>query len=474
MRKTWLICLLVTTLQGVALAQHQEVSEPPKPYKALEEPVEDTTITFRKAFLSGQVNGHFRTFFMATDNTGDLADHNALALGGGLRYETASFKGFRFAVGGAYLFRIASTDLLAPDPASGTPSRYEIGLFDVDQKPLGREWARLEELYLEYKRDALALTVGRQFINMPFVNLQDGRMRPGAVDGLVGRWKGVRTQLEGGYLYAVSPRSTTQWYSIEKSIGLYPSGVNPDGTKSDYHGHVSSAGLFYAGAQHALTERLTLQGWDMFADGLMNSLLLQADLKIKTTGARKLTLSGQFIRQDGVGDGGNADQAQTYFPEGGSSMAFGVRFACQRAHGGFNLNYTRITGDGRYLMPREWGRDPMFTFMPRERNEGLGDVHAVTANWLFKDLLKTGSAALGVGYYDLPDVKDYALNKYGMPSYVQANLDLRYKVTGWLEGLDIQYLLVVKWGLGETYGEDRYVANKVDMALHNLVVNYHF
>jgi hypothetical protein len=27
-------------------------------------------------------------------------------------------------------------------------------------------------------------------------------------------------------------------------------------------------------------------------------------------------------------------------------------------------------------MPREWGRDPFYTFMPRERNEGYGDVNA--------------------------------------------------------------------------------------------------
>ena len=48
------------------------------------------------------------------------------------------------------------------------------------------------------------------------------------------------------------------------------------------------------------------------------------------------------------------------------------------------LNYNRITTHGRYLMPREWGRDPFFTFFPRERNEGLGDVHAIVGKLNYK------------------------------------------------------------------------------------------
>ena len=29
-------------------------------------------------------------------------------------------------------------------------------------------------------------------------------------------------------------------------------------------------------------------------------------------------------------------------------------------------------------MPREWGKEPFYTFLPRERNEGLGNIHAFT------------------------------------------------------------------------------------------------
>ena len=81
---------------------------------------------------------------------------------------------------------------------------------------------------------------------------------------------------------------------------------------------------------------------------------------------------------------------------------------------------------------------------------------------------------LSVGFVSLPDVKTVALNKYGLPSYVQANIDLRKSFTGFLEGFETQFLVSTKIGMGETYENNRYVINKVDMIHANLIVNYYF
>ena len=185
---------------------------------------------------------------MATNNTRDLSDYFANAAGGGIRFETASFYGFRFAVGGSYVFNIASSDLSIPDSTTGTYNRYELGLFDVDDPETTTGLDRLEELYLSYTWSNSQILFGRQYINTPFINLQDGRMRPGAVEGIVLRFREwEHFSIESGLLYAMSPRSTDQWYRVENSLGLYSSGVNPDGSKSDYHGHVKSAGIGYMG-----------------------------------------------------------------------------------------------------------------------------------------------------------------------------------------------------------------------------------
>jgi hypothetical protein len=125
-------------------------------------------------------------------------------------------------------------------------------------------------------------------------------------------------------------------------------------------------------------------------------------------------------------------------------------------------------------MPREWGRDPFFTFLSRERNDGLGDVHALVgklAILLPKNGLKIN---IGGGYFKLPDVKNFALNKYGLPSYSQLNIDARYEFKGVFKGLEGQFLYVMKFNQGETYNDLRYTFNKVNMSLLNVVLNYHF
>ncbi|SMB99527.1 hypothetical protein SAMN00120144_0242 [Hymenobacter roseosalivarius DSM 11622] len=77
-------------------------------------------------------------------------------------------------------------------------------------------------------------------------------------------------------------------------------------------------------------------------------------------------------------------------------------------------------------------------------------------------------------HYYLPDVRAFRLNKYGMPSYSQLNASLSYPFRGWAKGLRGQLLYLYKASLGDTYGEARYVVNKVDMHQLNLIVNYDF
>ena len=42
-----------------------------------------------------------------------------------------------------------------------------------------------------------------------------------------------------------------------------------------------------------------------------------------------------------------------------------------------SINYNYIFNQDRFTFPREWGREPFFTFLPRERMEGTADSHAI-------------------------------------------------------------------------------------------------
>ena len=125
-------------------------------------------------------------------------------------------------------------------------------------------------------------------------------------------------------------------------------------------------------------------------------------------------------------------------------------------------------------MPREWGRDPFYTFMSRERNEGYADVNAYVLK-LGYNIPKTNiKTTTSFGYVDLPEITDVAKNKYGMPSYTQLNIDIRYEFTGFLTGLGAQLLYVYKNKVGNTSVSEKYIINKVNMSLWNLVLNYNF
>lgn len=466
-----LIISLVISLSG--FTQHQEINEKPGLWKEKENEADSTSIL--SAFRKGTFSGHFRYYFMATDNKEGLTDYYANAVGGGIKFETGRFKNFQVGVSGFFVYNIGSSDLSIPDSKTKQMNRYETGLFDIEDPSNKKDIDRLEELYIKYHFKSNHITLGKQLINTPFINLQDGRMRPTEVEGIwteINSIKKIKLQL--GYLYGISPRSTVKWFKVAESIGVYPVGVNDEGIKSAYAGNLESKGIFLAGITTQLNENLKLQFWNQYTENIFNSAMLQADYEYPLTQNSKLFAAAQFVRQDAVDDGGNEDPSKTYFEKGARAITFGIRLGWKNDKWETSLNYNRITADGRYLMPREWGRDPFFTFLPRERNEGLGDAHAVVGKFNYKIPKARVTTSIAIGHYELPDVTDFKLNKYGIPSYNQLNIDARYKFGGILKGLETQLLFVYKGKTGNSYENDKYVINKVDMSLWNIVFNYQF
>ena len=86
-----LIISLVISLSG--FTQHQEINEKPGLWKEKENEADSTSIL--SAFRKGTFSGHFRYYFMATDNKEGLTDYYANAVGGGIKFETGRFKNFQ-------------------------------------------------------------------------------------------------------------------------------------------------------------------------------------------------------------------------------------------------------------------------------------------------------------------------------------------------------------------------------------------
>ena len=298
-------------------------------------------------------------------------------------------------------------------------------------------------------------------------------MRPTAESGL---WVEVNDlknfKIEGGWLWKISPRSTVEWFSVGESIGLYPKGLNPDGTGSGYPENLKSAGVGLLGVTRQAGKHTRIQVWNQYVENIFNTVFAQVDYTRPLKKEHALLFGFQVIHQNALANGGNEIASKTYFLKGGQSNVFGAQAGWQR-HGWQALAaYTRVTADGRFLAPREWGREPFYTFMSRERVEGSGDSHSVTGrvNWQTKDKKMRIEAAYG--HFYLPDVTNFALNKYAFPAFRQLNVDVRYTFGGMFEGLRAQFLYVWKGRIGEVYGNDRLVINRVNLSHINLILNY--
>lgn len=461
-RRLWVMLFLGLTLNSYA----QTVA------------VKDSSI-LSQILRGGHFSSKFRTYAMGTTNYEHLADNYAVAVGGGIHYESPILmKCLSFEIGGVFIYNLASSDLALPDSTTQVKDRYEIALFDLESPNNRSDLDRMDEfnLRLHFLKKS-RLTLGRQVINSPLINAQDGRMRPSLMSGLWLRSDDIKnTHIEAGWLWSAAPRSTVRWFSVAESIGVYSNGVNIDGSKGNYFMNLESKGIFAGGIKSKILPSLQINVWNYFIENIQNTVFSQLDyeylLSIASVKPSKIKASIQVIRQDVLNNGGSDKATTTYVAEGTKSWVLGGRLGMQVAESEVLLNYTHITDDGRFTFPREWGRDPLLTFMQRERNEGAGGVDAMNMTWTRqKNNLKT---TLGVGYYKMPDVKNVRLNKYGMPSYMQLNVSALYRLGGYLKNLTLEALIVHKWNKGELYNNDRYRINKVDMTNYNLIMNYSF
>ncbi|AII54343.1 OprD family outer membrane porin [Hymenobacter sp. APR13] len=431
--------------------------------------------TLAEAFGKGRWHGRARNYFMATLNRGDYPDYYANGLGAGARFETAPLHGLQLGAGGFFWANLASNDLTTPDARTQAVSRYEVGLFDVANPGRRRLTGRPEELFVRYRRRQSTLTLGRQLLTTPLLNPQDGRLSPSYAQGM---WLEVRelpaTTLTAGWLTAMGVRSTTDWASVAGSVGLYPMGVTEAGPRAAYAGRLRSRGLGVVGLRHRWGPRTTAQAWHYYAHNLFTASFAELT-SARPAGAGQLSAGAQYHYQCTAGQGGNPDPCLAYSAPGRQAHALSARLGYEQGPWSLSANYTRVTRTGRFQFPREWGREPFYTVLPRERNEGVGglDAGALLAGYS-PGRVPGLKAEAGYGHYYLPDVRNARLNKYGMPSYTQLNASLSYPFGSWARGLRGQLLYVHKGRLGRTYGEARYEVNKVHMHLLNAILNYDF
>jgi hypothetical protein len=436
--------------------------------------VNNDTTSIYHIFLKGQIHGQLRNVLMFTDNAGSLTDYRTDAIGGNISYQTNRYKGFSLETGIHFTSRVFSTDLTKADPVTGAANRYESTLYDITA-PGKRNLLMLSLLNVGYQFKSWKISLGRQLLNTPFVNMQDNRMQPTIVEGVYSNF-GLHTwKIEGGWIYGISPRGTYKWYSVAHSIGLYPQGSNIDGSKGNYKDHVHSSGIGLLAVHWQPFHGLHFQAWDQYSENLFNTFFMQGDFVGIDKHANKWLAGIQYVHQHAINNGGGNVPDETYFDRRNRVNLFSSRVGWENAGIRILVNYTRILPGGRFMMPREWGTEPFYTFLNRERSEGTGNVHAFSITTRRKILPKQDlMLELGYGYYLLPDVKNFSLNKYGVPSYDHLKIGIDYLGKEKLKGVKVSALYIYKDKKGNDYNNLKYDFNKIDVSHFALVVSYAF
>lgn len=416
----------------------------------------------------------FKSRGMATYNSGPLKDYNSLALGGqlGLVYTPWS----HLVLGSTFFntTRTAGTDLTKGDNSLGSSpklSRYALGLYDVTH-PEDHEVTLLGEAYVEGKLGNQRLRFGRSFYKTPFLNPQNGRMIPTLFQGAfyelpLSFGSGLDWTNRAAWITHVYARSTSSFRTVEDSL-QYTAGRNRDGTAVDYFGKVNSDGIGYFSTK--------LDGKHFYGEfhetWFENVFLLsyaEAGANFNTDKMGEFHIEAQAAHEKAMGDGGSS-----YYEFDEEAFLYGGRAGYSLYSTTLWFSGNRITDQGRFIFPREWGREPFFTFMRRERSEGLSDAtnFKVSLEKPWGKFLSDFRSELAWGYFKRAPVSRADQNKYAIPSYRQVNFEIGWRSAAKGARTEIGFLWAHKYSLGNP--EDKVIYNKTDMHHFDLTVLHYF
>lgn len=413
---------------------------------------------------------HARTFWMSTSYREDFRDDYALGASLALGFKAKIYKKWTLQAAYRGFANVFSSDIWELDPYSGRENRYETGLFNF-LEPGQRTFGSLETLNLSYQTASWKLALGRMPINTAWINPADGRLAPTEMEGASVSFSPSKSwKFSGWYINRFRVRGTNQFLNIGESIGVFGVGRDETGAPSSYFGKTSSDFVSVIQVEYLKKKNhYTLS--HTLADNLFSTFWGEWKYNFsKNTGGINWLLGAQLGFQHGIGEGGNQEVSFRYKNPEDQNWVVSVTAGAEIGKWKNTLGFTQLGGKGRWLSPREWGKDAWYTFIPRERNEGMGELTALTL--LSEYQMGRGWGIYGhLGFHWLPELSDAPNNKYAFPSYRQINLGLKYKPDS-MSKADFHLLIMNKEALGspDLTPSQRY--NKVEMIHVNLIVNY--
>ncbi|GHA28620.1 hypothetical protein GCM10007103_07850 [Salinimicrobium marinum] len=316
------------------------------------------------------VHGHVRNFYLTTNNHGVLKDYYTNATGGAISIITGNYKGFEIGVKSIFTYQTLGSNLNVKDESTGLTAKWEYELYDVFQKGNYSNLDRLDELFLRYKFKESYLSLGRLKPEYtPLLNQSDGRMMPFSHKGFWGHFNfHPRHTFNVGWLDGVAPRATTDWYDLEEGIGLFNNGYQPNGEKAAYHGLYPSKGIGIISYKY-LHRNFRIALYDMYIDKLHNTIWTEAGYSLLN-----FNLGLQVVYQTPLQFSEGLPYENRYIQPEEHGQVISSQLGWGNKMFRFAFAYTHAFDKGRFLFPKELGRDRLFTSISRSRLEGLGGV----------------------------------------------------------------------------------------------------
>jgi hypothetical protein len=413
----------------------------------------------------------FRSFWMNSSyrNKSLRADY-ALGVTSSVGGKLTFGKEWEFQAGYRVFGNVFSSPFWKPDPITGQPNRYEAGLFNL-LNPEDRIFGRLELFAIGYSNSNFGLKLGRMGIQTDWVNAQDGRLSPTVVEGVHAWYKLTPSwKVMGWGISRMNIRGSKDWLPVGENLGIFPQGRSVLGKPATYFGNTASSWLGIWELEGKIGKETKFRFSQTYAANLFVTYWATLERSRKTSSG--LWSTGiQSGLQHGLGEGGNGDPQQQYKDPKDLNVAVSAKLNWKKGPWEAQLSATQVGGKGRWLSPREWGKDAWYTFIPRERNEGFETVSAAVGYISYRFEEAGMQVYTFAGVHQLPPLQNAAANKYNFPSYRQHNFGIKHNPKR-AKNLDFHLILVLKEPITTEIltGVQQY--NKVGLVHFNGMINW--
>ena len=389
-------------------------------------------------FKDGKVSGQIRTFYIDREyqgGKGNTTHRDSTAIGGHLKYETATYNGINL---GAAFYTTHRVDL----NQHGVEDPSLLGLGRDSYSILGEAYVGLD--FSEYGSKTTA-KLGLQRYDTPMVGSDDARMIPNTfeaykivnkdIGGLTiqaahinqiayGSFGNIYMSTGSGTVKAGGILGSTSGYSVNGAeIGEYNNIGNATvGKKTD---GITNVQLMYK------ADNFNLKVSNDYAWDLYNTLYADAGISWKCllTDSIKPFFKAQVIKQDSVGDeymkysgiGGNGDIDSLYW-----AGKFGAKYAGLTAYIAYSETSDNNANDAAYknAIVSQFGGMPAFTQGMVTRHQFLAGTKAtkVAASYSFKEQGLNLSAAAYYASFDMDKNSGYGVER----TAYEPGFDIKY------------------------------------------------